>query len=154
MLGQIFLKVNQKTSFLNSNLIYLKNVDYESSLDELDALVEKLEKEKTIIKSVVSWHKDYKVTLLMLNISRVKFVIFFHQKYLKDYPQISNNETDFQWKLSQFLHSPQGVQYKTRFLFDGELKCGVPAPRVLVSVINYEHVILESASYWVPAMDW
>ena len=97
-----------------------------------------LEGGKEIIKSVDSWHKEFK-------------------KYAEEDSSPSwNNITPeyFHHKLSQFLHSPRGAMYKSQFQFSSDLKCGEPAPPVLVSIINYQHVNLESASHWVPAMDW
>ena len=39
------------------------------------------------------------------------------------------------------------------FKFGGELECGAPAPRVLISCMEFSHVMYESASQWVPAYD-
>eukprot|EP00090_Calanus_glacialis_P022071 TRINITY_DN34049_c0_g1_i2.p1 TRINITY_DN34049_c0_g1~~TRINITY_DN34049_c0_g1_i2.p1 ORF type:complete len:564 (-),score=121.57 TRINITY_DN34049_c0_g1_i2:171-1631(-) len=118
--------------------IYLKNVDYVKSLKDLDILVDTFEKKRDIIKSVDSWHKELK-------------------KYVSEDSSPSWEHITpeyFQQKLSQFLHSPRGAKYKSQFKFSGDLRCGEPAPPVLVSIINYQHGNLESASHWVPAMDW
>ena len=39
------------------------------------------------------------------------------------------------------------------FKFGGELECGAPAPRVIISCMEFSHVMYESASQWVPAYD-
>ena len=81
----------------------------------------------------------------------------FIKKYAEQYSSHSWSHITpefFNHELSQFLHSPSGANYRNQFKFAGELKCGEPVPPILVSIINYQHVILESASQWVPAMDW
>ena len=65
----------------------------------------------------------------------------------------SLNDSSFHSSLSHFLFSPAGAKYRIMFKFEGELECGAPAPRVLISCMEFSHVMYESASQWVPAYD-
>ena len=62
--GQIYLKVNNLmfVDFLKKKF-YEKNVDYVKSLKDLDTLVEIFENNRDVIKSVDSWHTEFKVKL-------------------------------------------------------------------------------------------
>ena len=76
---------------------------------------------------------------------------------------LSYNNPNFDWtdldddlfheKLSHFLFSPMGAKYRIMFKFSSPLECGLPAPRVLVTVMEFSHVMYQSASEWVPAYD-
>ena len=70
-----------------------------------------------------------------------------------DFSWSSLTDSGFQTSLSHFLYSPAGAKYRIMFKFSGELECGLPAPRVLISCMEFSHVMYESASQWVPAYD-
>ena len=119
-------------------LIYLKDTNYTENLDKIEQLISRLESEDRLIKHIDAWP--------------VKFKEFLSY----DNPQFdwSNLDEDmFHEKLSHFLFSPMGAKYRIMFKFEGDLVCGEPAPRVLVSCLDFSHVMYESASQWVPAYD-
>ena len=82
---------------------------------------------------------------------------FFIQKFLRvDDPSFewaSLNETTFHERLAHFLFAPMGAKYRIMIKFDGDLKCGHPAPQILVSSMDFTHIGFASASEWVPALD-
>merc|ERR1719445_2606791 len=46
-----------------------------------------------------------------------------------------------------------GAKYRIMFKFSSDLECGQAAPRVLLSCMEFSHVMYQSASEWVPAYD-
>ena len=116
----------------------MKDTNYTENLDKIEQLISRLESEDRLIKHIDAWP--------------VKFKEFLSY----DNPQFdwsSLDEDMFHEKLSHFLFSPMGAKYRIMFKFEGDLVCGEPAPRVLVSCLDFSHVMYESASQWVPAYD-
>ena len=79
------------------------------------------------------------------------------------------NETFFREKFTQFLYSPRGgifqvfvwfqicifvitTLFQPNFWFSEPLKCGEPAPDVLLQAISYSHRRFTRSGEWVPAM--
>jgi len=117
--------------------IYFVSVDYEASWARQERLLQRLEASKDNIASIDPWQLQFK-----------KYV---EETESVDWDNIEENF--FRSKLSQFLFSPPGAKYRLNFKFADELKCGQPAPRILVSTVQYQHVLFNEASYWVPAME-
>ena len=61
------------------------------------------------------------------------------------------NETDFQSDLSKFLFS-EGKPYAQQFKFNGSLACGQPAPKVLLSSIQYKHIVYKTSNDKISTM--
>lgn len=52
---------------------------------------------------------------------------------IPDGPNFNMSQEFFQEKLTQFIVSPGGARFRNQFNFDGDLSCGVAAPKVMVS---------------------
>ena len=108
--------------------LYLRGVNYSENLVRLDRLVASLERESDIIRGVDSWHTQY-----------MQFVEQLEDGTRPDWSNIT--EQFFSARLTQFLFSPRGAKYKTQFKFaEPGLQCGVTAPPILVSYIQYQHI--------------
>ena len=57
----------------------------------------------------------------------------------------------FDARLTQFLFSPTGAKFMDKFVFDGDIKCGQPAPKVLVrSHATSDKFFFMSVTVWLP----
>ena len=121
--------------------LYIKPIDYPANMEKLDSLMMAFERETTVIREIDSW--------------TTKFKEFLDSMQPSDEPFLwsSLDAETFHARLSHFLFSPLGAKYRPMFKFAGTLVCGQPAPRVLVSSVDYKHFGFDSASEWVPALD-
>ena len=51
-------------------------------------------------------------------------------------PSLNLSEEEFSEKISLFLYSPKGAQYRDQFKFNGTLACKDPAPPILVRLVS------------------
>ena len=56
-------------------------------------------------------------------------------------------------RLTRFLFSPTGSQYRMLFRFDEPLKCGFPAPEAQMFIMEFTHKLFSGPSEQVPAMN-
>jgi len=118
--------------------IFIKETNYTENFEKLDDMIANLESEQFVIRSIDSWHVQFKS---------------FLEGDDPNFEWSLLNDTTFHEKLSHFLFAPMGAKYRNMFKFDGTLHCGEPAPPILVSSIDFMHYGFESATQWVPALD-
>lgn len=117
---------NNKLYFPSSGergTIYFSNTSLPQDIPVIGLLADQLENQTDIVEEVDSWTQpflDY-TNLLGYNVTE------------------DLNQTSFKSSLTHFLFSPVGAKYVSKFKFDGELKCGEPAPDILLSEITYTH---------------
>ena len=70
----------------------------------------------------------------------------------KTFEELISDEEYFRTKFTQFLFSPRGGIFQANFWFDGDLKCGEPAPDVLLQVLPFSHKRFARSAEWIPAM--
>ena len=116
----------------------LQETNYTENFEKLDDMIANLESEQFVIRSIDSWHVQFKS---------------FLEGDDPNFDWSLLNDTTFHEKLSHFLFAPMGAKYRNMFKFDGTLHCGEPAPPILVSSIDFMHYGFESATQWVPALD-
>ncbi len=63
------------------------------------------------------------------------------------------NTIDWRLALSDFLHDPRGGKHQSAFEFSGELKCGLPAPDVVASVLGTYEVSCVDGSFPVESLE-
>ena len=145
-LANWFIKIKQYFPFGGDRVtLYCYGLDISRDFGALQNLVAQLQGQVDIIDNVDSWTQNF-------------------QEYANDHfmgieeklPGATMNESFFSEKLAQFLFSPKGGKYRGRFEFDdddGELTCGSPAPKVLLSQINFVHKIFSGPEEHIPAMN-
>jgi predicted RND superfamily exporter protein len=137
--------IQQRKEHFSSNgmkgALYIKAVDYPASLVRLEALVAALEQEPGLVSRIDSWLLPFRQF-----VSRT-------EGGPGEAGWAAMDEGTFRRHLAHFLFSPPGARYRAVFSFNGSLVCGQPAPRVLVSVVDFQFMYFTSASQWVPAMD-
>ena len=101
-------------------------------------MIHRLEAEQHLIRKIDAWPVQFK-----------DFLSYDNPSF--DWTDLDDNL--FHEKLSHFLFSPSGAKYRIMFKFAEALECGEPAPRVLVTCMEFSHVMYKSASEWVPAYD-
>jgi len=72
----------------------------------------------------------------------------------KSFEELMKDEAYFRDKFTQFLFSPRGAIFQANFWFaEGEkLKCGEPAPDVMLQALPYSHKRFGRSAEWIPAM--
>ena len=82
------------------------------------------------------------------------------EKYLLEYfvdsdkELFSMSEEFFREKLARYLYSPSGGKFRHLFEFDGDIRCGQPAPRVLMNSMMFQHKNVIATSDKIEAMTW
>lgn len=116
-------------------------IDYSNELWKIDLLVDKLKNETAIVSSVDSWYSDFKDYMEKNDLVQ-DFFETFHV-----------NQTEFYFRLTQFLFSPTGAKYRTNFQFDQNIICGQISPNVQLSTIKFTHHLFSGPSEHIPAMN-
>ena len=62
--------------------------------------------------------------------------------FISDIATDAISENEFNTYLTKFLFTPSGSKYQKMFRFDGDLKCGQPAPPITVSIQNIFIILL------------
>ena len=101
-------------------------------------MIHRLQADQNLIRKIDAWPVKFKDFLSYDN---------------PDFEWTELDEDLFHEKLSHFLFSPMGAKYRIMFKFAAPLECGKPAPRVLVTCMEFSHVMYQSASEWIPAYD-
>lgn len=126
--------------------VFLHEIDYGTDLARVQAFVDDLRNQTDIVNEVDSWTDNF-----------VKYVNNHFVPSSADsehrLPALKMNSSLFNDRLSQFLHSPNGGKYRARFKFDGELKCGEPAPELMLTDLTFLHLKFSGPSEHVPAMN-
>ena len=85
------------------------------------------------------------------------------EKNVSDWRSTIENKTEdaedeqrnFPWLLSEFLHSRQGSKYKRNFHFDGNLTCNFPAPPITVCTrVSNNLTFTFFYQLWLKALNW
>jgi len=122
--------------------IMISQIDIPKELPLIEGLVNRLTSpsEKWNIEKVTSWHGPFRDYVNKFKKSNASFEVLLQ------------NETFFREKFTQFLYSPRGAIFQPSFWFSEELRCGDPAPDVLLQAIPYVHNRFYRSSEWIPAM--
>ena len=117
----------------------IKSGDFE----KIHNILEALRKEEKIIENVSSWTKDFATYTKLLPNNKDPLHM------------MEMSEELFQEKLTQFLFSPDGSQYRGLFTFPrgSHLKCGEAAPPVSLVTIPFSYILMKDAAVYVPAMN-
>ncbi|KAK4886579.1 hypothetical protein RN001_002850 [Aquatica leii] len=118
--------------------VYLGSLNYTSEINNIKNIVTELEESPEIVKNIQSWvdpFRDY----VKLNFKKDMFS-----------ESLSTNE--FNLFLSKFLFSPKGAKFQANFRFTKDLECGIPAPNITMSSINFQLRRFHGPEEYLPAM--
>ncbi|XP_043281988.1 NPC intracellular cholesterol transporter 1-like [Venturia canescens] len=118
--------------------VFIGDIKYHEEFPRIMALTESL-KNLTTIDHVDAWPHE--------------FADFMRIHFDKDVTKGEMNSAEFHDYLSKFLFGRSGGKYQGKFHFDGNLTCGVTAPRILVSIVDFSFVTFNGPEEWIPAMD-
>ena len=90
-------------------------------LEKVKSLVESLDSKPEIISSTSAWYSGFE-----------KYVEDNFLSTTEDLISANVTKEFFQEKLTQYLFSPKGAIYMNQFNFEGEIRCGQPAPEIQV----------------------
>ncbi|XP_015188505.1 PREDICTED: patched domain-containing protein 3-like [Polistes dominula] len=122
----------------HSAYVFIGDIDYPSEFSKIMTLASNL-KNLSSVEKVDSWPEDF-----------AHFVQTFYQA---DLTTNKIKKEDFQRYLSKFLFSRMGGKYQMNFHFDGKLKCGEDAPRILIATMEFFFIKFTGPHQWIPAMD-
>jgi len=122
--------------------IMIKKIDIANEIGKFDEMVEKLRspEQSWSINKVHPWHTGFRDYVNKFKKSDDSFEVLI------------SNETYFRDKFTQFLFSPKGAIFQPNFWFSEPLKCGEPAPDVLLQALPFSHKRFDSSTIWIPAM--
>ncbi|XP_066250245.1 patched domain-containing protein 3-like [Euwallacea similis] len=103
--------------------LYLGALNYSQEITKIKLSVEKLENLTDVTRNVVSWVEPFRNFVL---------VNFKHDIYKSDL-----DEARFNIFMSKFLHSPFYGKYQGNFVFESDLQCGAPIPKIKMSSIDF-----------------
>ncbi|XP_028144181.2 protein patched homolog 1 isoform X1 [Diabrotica virgifera virgifera] len=103
--------------------LYMGSVNYTHELTNIKRAVDKLNEISNVTENVVSWVDPFR-DFVMFN--------FHHDVFIEPL-----DDDRFSIFLSKFLMSPRYAQYQGNFIFEKELECGVPAPKIKLSTIDF-----------------
>ena len=137
-----FLEVNDQ--FFSPLRGYKANIYFEkinsSHLENLDWVNQRLDHfvgEKQVIEKFNFWWPE--------------FLEYMDRKSIVQWRNMTNE--DFHSILADFLFSKSGSRYQKDFVFEDELKCGSPAPPILVSSLEIEYVAFDGPREHVPGKE-
>ena len=108
--------------------IMIKQIDIAKEFNKIDHLVTSMSAQEQYINSISPWHIAFKTY-----VNKIK-------KINKPFEELISDETYFKEKFTQFLYSPRGGIFQPNFWFAGDgLKCGEPAPDILLQALPYSH---------------
>jgi len=118
----------------------IPKINISEELIKVEHLVDTLRSKEDNIEWVNTWTTDFRAYVNKFKWDDETFEDLVHDdQYLRE-------------KITQFLFSPSGAVYQPYFEFDADLKCGEPAPDILLQAIPYSHMRFNSSTQWVPAM--
>lgn len=103
--------------------MYMGALEYNQELIRIKDAVDKLENMTGFVSNVMSWVDPFR-TFVLVN--------FKHDIYKEDL-----DEGRFSVFLSKFLHSPRYAKYQGNFVFETDLECGAPIPKIKMSSIDF-----------------
>lgn len=118
--------------------VFLGALNYSHELPNIYNMIEKLENETDKIYNLLTWTKPFRS--------------FVSSNLKKDIKVVKLSDSEWNLYLSTFLHTMEGYKYLSKFRFDGELKCGHPAPPVIVSSISFNFKLFNSSKIYIPIM--
>lgn len=117
---------------------YIGPLNYTYELKNIKRAVDELESYSNITQNVVSWVDPFR-----------EFVLYnFHH----DVYELPLDDDRFNIFLSKFLLSPRNARYQANFIFENELECGAPAPRIKMSTIDFQFKNFNDPKKQIPAM--
>lgn len=122
----------------NEGSVFLGALNYSHELPIIYNMIEKLENETDYVYNFLSWTKPFRTFVL----SNLK----------KDIKEVKLTDTEWNLYISTFLHTMEGFKYSSKFRFNGDLKCGSPAPPVIVSSIDFNFKLFNSSKIYIPVM--
>ena len=124
--------------------IYFSDIDPIGEYGNLNQLALSIQNQTDIVDNVDSW-------TFRFNEYYNKYFTTEVENDTLPYKRLSTQE--FADKFTQFLYSPRGSKYRVKFKFEGDLRCGKPAPNLVFSDIMFRHKIFYGPSEHIPAMN-
>lgn len=122
----------------NEGSVYVGAINYTEELPKVFALIENLESETDVVQNIETWTKPFRNYVLL--------------HFEKDVANESLSDSELHTYLSKFLFSRSGAIYQPKFKFSTDLKCGEPAPPIMVSSIEFRFNQFPGPSVYLPAM--
>lgn len=119
--------------------IYIGRVNYAKEINKVKEISEQLDNSTDIINDIISWvdpFYDYVQITFDKGTFPLLIVFFLFQQsvffFFIDLRNSSMTELEFSTYISKFLFSKYGSRFAPNFRFKRELKCGSPAPEIVV----------------------
>jgi len=119
--------------------VFWSDLKLPEDLPKLESLHSEIANQIDIISSVDSWYTGFKD---------------YMQKNFAEDGSIFELETyDLKSRLTQYLFSPHGAQYRFLFQFDTDIECGQQVPLLKMSMMTFQHKLMNGPTEQIPAMN-
>ncbi|XP_075219371.1 patched domain-containing protein 3-like [Lycorma delicatula] len=120
--------------------IYFGKLNYSSDLNNICALANHLQSEKSIISELDNWCDEF-----------FHYVNFY---YKRDVPNEILSEQELRMFIGKYLFSPSGAKYNKNFRFADKLECGKLAPPITVASFDLKFKLFSGPEEALPAMNY
>ena len=126
--------------------IYCSGINVSEEFEKLNQLATNIKEQDDIVDNIDSW--TFKFTDYYNN-------YFVKSKSQEKLPYKKMDHHTFSERFTQFLYSPKGSLYRSRFLFEPDnLTCGEATPDLVLSTIMFQHKLFPAGpSEHIPAMN-
>ncbi|KAG5871007.1 hypothetical protein JTB14_006974 [Gonioctena quinquepunctata] len=118
--------------------LFIGQLNYSQEINNIRIAANKLQSMHNITENVQSWVDPFR------NFVKINFNHDIYSEPLDD--------ERFHLFLSKFLHSPRYAKFQANFIFDGELQCGVSAPKIKLASIDFLFKMFKNPRDQIPAM--
>jgi len=118
--------------------VFMGDLKLPEELDKLDLMHKELDQSTDIISSVNSWYNGF---------------VSYMENFPDDGPVLNMTENVFNSRLTQYLFSPTGSQYRFLFQYEEPIQCGKNAPKIQLSLMDFQHILMDGPKEQIPAMN-
>jgi len=121
--------------------VFMANVELPGEFPKLEQMHRRLEESSDIISSVDSWYTSFRS--------------YMEKHFLDGGSILDISEEEYTDRLTQFLYSPLGSEFRFFFTFkdNEELTCGQPSPSPQISLMSIQHQLMSGPEEQIPAMN-
>lgn len=131
--------------------LFTGSIDHSTDLKKLDALINELldlKGRNFIIKDIDSWWLEFKIFI------EQKWNISDWEKEIQHPYKSENNSQNFEYLISDFLHSEEGGKYKSEIIFNTTLICGEDAPHISASSSDITYRTFDGPKEHIPSVKY
>jgi len=131
--------------------LFTGSIDHSTDLKRLDTLLNELldlKERNFIIKDIDSWWLEFKIFI------EQKWNISNWEKEILHPYKSDNSSHNFEYLISDFLHSEEGGKYKSEIIFNNTLICGEDASPITASSSDITYRAFDGPKEHIPSVKY